>query len=156
MSQLTMASIPGFFDQADAVLAGGNPLTDDAIIKIQNNAKFAAVRCEFVFMGWYKNGDTVPLPISPVDGYAYTAAECRFFIEGFSTQPPSGTFVSGQANTPTGGPSTGTKIDAINYWVTQSTRVVHCNVYYDSNGAQSDGMLKITACCQRSSVNNDT
>ena len=31
MSQLTMASIPGFFDIADSAIAGGQPLTDDSI-----------------------------------------------------------------------------------------------------------------------------
>ncbi|HLW79360.1 MAG TPA: hypothetical protein VKU44_07150, partial [Terriglobia bacterium] len=70
MSQLTFSQIPGFFDIADSVLAGGQPLTDDDMTKISHNAKFAAVRTELLFMGFYKPGDTIPAPVSPVDGYA--------------------------------------------------------------------------------------
>src|SRR5579875_2738055 len=78
MSQLTFTAIPGFFDLADSAIAGNQPLTDDSLQKISHNAKFAAVRCEVIFMGFYANGNTVPAPVSPVDGYVYSRAECVF------------------------------------------------------------------------------
>jgi len=39
--------------------------------------KFAAVRTE-EFWGYYKNGETVALPVSPADGYAYAREELRY------------------------------------------------------------------------------
>jgi len=60
MSQLTLSSIPGFFDISDSALAGGQPLTDDTMLKISHNAKFAAVRTELLFMGFFQPGDAVP------------------------------------------------------------------------------------------------
>ena len=80
MSQLTFASIPGFFDLADSAIAAGQPLTDDSISKISHNAKFGVVRAEQFYMGFYANGNTVAAPVSPVDGYAYSYAECLFFL----------------------------------------------------------------------------
>ena len=52
MSQMLMSSIPGFFDLADSTIAGGRPLTDYALAKISHNAKFGAVRCEIIYMGF--------------------------------------------------------------------------------------------------------
>ncbi len=74
MSQLLMASIPGFFDLADSTIAAGQPLTDYAILKISHNAKFAVSRHETIPMGFYGPGDTVPAPVSSVDGYTYSYA----------------------------------------------------------------------------------
>ncbi len=100
MSQLTFASIPGFFDLGDSTIVGGQPLTDDAISKISHNAKFAAVRVEPFYMGFYRNGDVVPTPVSPVDGYAYARVECLFFLIHASSAAPAAGFVAGQANFP--------------------------------------------------------
>src|SRR5207253_708009 len=100
MSQLTFNSIPGFFDISDSVLAGGQPLTDDTMLKISHNAKFAAVRTELLFMGFFQPGDAVPTPVSPVDGYAYSRAECLFLPILASSRSPAAGFVSGQKNFP--------------------------------------------------------
>ncbi|HEV2233685.1 MAG TPA: hypothetical protein VGV68_09820, partial [Terriglobia bacterium] len=70
MSQLLLATIPGFVDLPDATIAADQPLTDYSITKISNNAKFATVRPE-TFYGWYKNGEVVQIPTSKVDGYIY-------------------------------------------------------------------------------------
>ena len=86
MSQMLMSSIPGFFDLADSTIPGGQPLTDYALAKISHNAKFGAVRCEIIYMGFYGPGDTVAPPVSPVDGYSYSYAECLGFSE-FCTPP---------------------------------------------------------------------
>ena len=62
MPQLTMNVAPGFNDLSDALLVQDAPLTDDIMTKISHNAKFGAVRCEIVYMGFYGPGDTVPPP----------------------------------------------------------------------------------------------
>ena len=49
MSQLTLGSIPGFFDLADSAIAAGQPLTDDSMLKISHNAKFGTVRSKLIF-----------------------------------------------------------------------------------------------------------
>src|SRR5437868_10026962 len=100
MSQLNFSAIPGFFDIVDSVLAGGQPLTDDAILKISHNAKFAAVRTEIIFMGYYRPGDTVPVPVSPVDGYTYSRTECMYLPLLASSRSPGAGFVSGQTSFP--------------------------------------------------------
>src|SRR5438876_1159874 len=68
----------GYCDISDATLAAGQVLTDDSMVKISENAKFAAVRPEVIFMGYYANGATVPVPQSLVDGYVYSRSEIIF------------------------------------------------------------------------------
>jgi len=160
MSQLTLASIPGFFDLDDAVLAGDQPLTDDAIIKINENAKFAAVRPERISMGWYVNGNIVGLPVSPVDGYAYSAEECSFDVVGFCSRAPGTPFTPGQADHPpiaSGGGGAGNVL-YFDFDITPSTRAVSTAVsYYVEGGTETpttDGMVKVRATCIRSSVDN--
>lgn len=74
---LTLSSLPGLVDVPDASLASGNVCLDSLLAKISQNAKFGLVRPE-IFYGEYQDGDTVPLPVSPVDGYVYTAGECQY------------------------------------------------------------------------------
>jgi hypothetical protein len=107
MSQLTFSQIPGFFDVADSVIVGGQPLTDDALSKISHNAKFGVVRLEPFYMGFFTNGNTVPTPVSPVDGYAYSRAECLFFLIHASSLSPGAGFVPGQASFPGLAPNAG-------------------------------------------------
>src|SRR4051794_17310138 len=100
MSQLLLNAVPGFTDLDEATIAAEEVLTDDALVKICQNAKFAAVRCERIFMGFYKNGDTVGLPVSPVDGYTYRQDEVLYDWSLYSTRAPGTGFVSGQADPP--------------------------------------------------------
>ncbi len=157
MSQLTFASIPGFFDLGDSTILGGQPLTDDAITKISHNAKFGVVRCEIIYMGFFKSGDTVPTPLSPVDGYAYTRQECLFTPLFASGRQPAAGFVSGQATFPVLANSdlgTGNLL-VVPYQldIDDSTGIVTCQVYFSGNGAQNQGTVKVYAICQRSSLN---
>ena len=89
MAQLTWSTVPGAVDIPDATLAADQPLTDYAATKISNNAKFAAVRPE-TFYGWYRNGETVLLPVSPVDGYAYAREELEYEVAAWCSRSPSG------------------------------------------------------------------
>src|SRR6266567_4316384 len=136
MSQLNFSTIPGFFDIADSVLAGGQPLTDDALLKLSHNAKFAAVRTEIIFMGYYQSGDTVPTPLSPVDGYTYSRAECMYLPVLVSSRSPAAGFVSGQAAFPalaTNDPGQGSLI-IVPYQlnISDSTGVLTCQTYWST------------------------
>lgn len=153
MTQMVITSISGFVDLPDANIAASTIVTDDSLVKINQNAKFAAVRPEFIFMGYYVNGDTISLPSSPVDQYAYSYDEILFDFTMYSTRGPGTGFVSGQATAP---------VQAILqpanlYWtratIDSSTGKVAIDVsYFAQGGAETithDGIVKVTAICQR-------
>lgn len=157
MSQLVINSVPGFVDLADANIEANDVLTDDALVKISQNAKFSAVRYERIFMGFYVHGNTVGAPVSPVDGYAYSQDEVTYDFDMFHTRAADGSFVSGQA-TP---PGVIFSQPANLYWfsvdVDDDTGAVFSQVsYYKQGGAETitnNGILKVYANCQRQSVN---
>lgn len=157
MAQMYFAAIPGVVDLPGANIAAHQVLTDDTLVKIVQNAKWACVRPEFIFMGFYKHGDTIPLPISPVDGYQYSQSEITYDFELYTTRGPNTDFVSGQATEP----SQSITQPANLYWtyfdVDDSTGQVYSQVsYYTPGGSESitnDGIIRVTAACQRLSVN---
>jgi hypothetical protein len=157
MSQLTMSAIPGFFDLADSAIAGGQPLTDDSMLKISHNAKFGAVRCELIYMGFYTSGNTVPTPTSPVDGYAYQRSECVFIPIFASSRQPAAGFVPGQATFPSlanNDLGTGSLlIVPYELDINDATGLVTCQVYFAGNAAQNQGTVKVYCVGMRSSVN---
>ena len=157
MSQLTMSTIPGFFDIADSAIAGGQPLTDDSLLKISHNAKFGTVRCETFYMGFYTSGNTIPAPASPVDGYPYQRSECTFIPILASSRHPAAGFVPGQAVFPTLANSdlgTGNLL-IVPYAldVNDATGLVTCQVYFSGNAAQNQGTVKVYCIAMRSSMN---
>src|ERR1035437_1032643 len=82
---LTLNTIPGYSDLSNSVLAAGQTARGLHVEAISANAAFGMVRTE-VFQGLYFNGDTVPLPVSRIDGYAYSQAEVMYFYNcGVST-----------------------------------------------------------------------
>src|SRR3954463_16461000 len=84
---LTIQTPGGFFDIADSVLAAGQPAFAIDLAKIYSNSVLGMVRPE-VFPGVYKNGDTVALPVSKIDGYAYSRDELiHFWFIRNSTDP---------------------------------------------------------------------
>ena len=157
MGQLTMSTIPGFFDIADAAIAGGQPLTDDSLRKISHNAKFGAVRIEVIYMGFYTSGNTIPTPVSAVDGYAYARQECLFIPIFVSSRQPMAGFVPGQAAFPNLAASdlgTGS-IVTVPYMldINDATGVMTCQVYFSGNAAQNQGTVKVYCLAVRSGVN---
>ncbi len=157
MSQMLMNSIPGFFDLADATIAGGQPLTDYALAKISHNAKFGAVRCEIMYMGFYGPGDTVPAPTSPVDGYSYSYAECLFIPILYSSRVPAAGYVPGQAAPPALSESDSGQGNLIvcPYLldINDVSGKVLIQTYWSTSGAENQGTVKVMAICQRLSVN---
>ncbi len=159
MSQLTFSQIPGFFDIADSAIAGGQPLTDDTIAKISHNAKFGVVRIEPIYMGFYQNGNTVPTPVSPVDGYAYSRQECLFFLIHASTLSPGAGFAPGQALFPPLATNAGSgSILATPYqmFIQPSTGPVPGQITlsnsYSTSGVVSEGTVAVYCLATRSSI----
>lgn len=158
MPQLTWSAIPGMTDLSDTLLAADKTVTDDVMLKLSHNAKAAAVRCEFIFMGFYKHGDTVGLPASPVDGYAYQRAEVIYLFSLYATRAPGAGFVSGQASPPGIAPDQPQpNIRHVVCDINDATGAVTIIVSYMKSGGEetttNDGMVKVYAVCQRSSVN---
>jgi hypothetical protein len=62
----------------ESIIATDRPYTQDLAQHLNQNAKFSCINSEVFYLGEYTNGQTVTLPISPVDGYVYSMAECKF------------------------------------------------------------------------------
>jgi len=158
MAQLTFAQIPGFTDLPDSALAADQPLTDYSMVKISNNAKFAAVRPE-TFYGWYKNGETVKLPVSKVDGYVYSRAELEYDVAAWcSRSPAAGQATNGAAKKPARANTNdaGGTLFLMDFWVEEKNEsnpgLVHCNVHYWNNGQEiitNGGFVKVRTIATR-------
>jgi hypothetical protein len=154
---MLMSEIPGFFDLDDNVIAGGQPLTDYALAKISHNAKFGAVRCEIIYMGYYANGDTVQPPVSPVDGYQYGYPECFFFWMRYSNRAPQPGYTPGQATPPAQSNLQASSLYNFGPWdINDANGAVSLRTtYWDGSHetVTNDGIVKVFAICQRLSVN---
>ncbi len=136
---------------------GGQPLTDDAILKISHNAKFGAVRTEILFLGYFGPGDTLPVPVSPVDGYSYSRSECMYVPLLVSSRSPAAGFVSGQTTFPAlaiNDPGQGSLL-MVPYQldINDATGVLTCQTYWSTSGPENQGVVKVYCIAVRSSVN---
>lgn len=137
---LILNSQPGFADQPDASCAAEQFALGLKLAKINQNAAFGMVRAEF-FNGIYQNGDTVPLPVSPVDGYVYQQSEVTYIWAVYSSCNPSTGWITGP--------------NALWYcaWlVDQDTGLVTSEEWYrdDANsGVSNDGFLQVFTIAQR-------
>ena len=156
MAQLTWSTVPGAVDIPDSNLAADQPLTDYSLTKISNNAKFAAVRPE-TFYGWYKNGETVVLPVSPVDGYHYSRAELEYEVAAWCSRAPSGN-TNGATTKPARQNSNGGNgsLFMTDFWVEEKNEAnpgfVHCEVHYwngSTEDATNDGFVKVRTIATR-------
>jgi hypothetical protein len=95
---IQLTQIPGFSDLPDSLFHHDNPALSMLITRLSANAEFGMVHLE-VFDGIYINGDTVPLPISPIDGYVYGRSECLYaWNNDVSTDPNTGWITSGSGS----------------------------------------------------------
>lgn len=158
MSQLTFQAIPGFVDITDQALAADQPLTDYSITKISNNAKFAAVRPE-TFYGWYRNAETVQLPTSRVDGYAYSRSELEYEIAAWCSRSPAGDATTNGAVTrplrANANDAAGT-LYLMDFWVEEKNEpnpgLVHCEVHYwdgSTEASTNGGFVKVRTIATR-------
>lgn len=58
-----------------------NPLPASKLSQVNKNSQQASLMPEFFAPAHYADGDTVPLPTSPVDGYAYSRNELFYVWE---------------------------------------------------------------------------
>ena len=157
MAQLTWATVPGAVDIPDTNLAADQPVTDYSLTKISNNAKFAAVRPE-TFYGWYKDGETVAIPTSPVDGRVYSRQELEYEIAAWCSRAPAGA-TNGATTKPSrsNGNSGAGNLYLMDFWVEEKNEAnpgrVHCFVsYYVQGGAETptnDGFVKVRVIATR-------
>jgi len=158
MAQLTFQTIPGFVDLPDSALAADQPLTDYSLAKISNNAKFAVVRPES-FYGWYRDGESAKLPVSPVDGYVYSRSELEYEVAAWCSRSPAGDAETNGAKTK---PARANSNDAsgtlflMDFWVEEKNEanpgLVHCAVHYWNNGTETvtnGGFVKVRTIATR-------
>src|SRR4051812_4017239 len=143
----TLTNIPGFADQPDSALVANQVALGVKLGRINSNAAFGAVRLE-VFAGVYHDGDTVPLPVSTVDGYVYSRDELYYLWAPQNTGNPSSNWVSA------GPPWT---LWYVGYKVDQATGQVSCATGYRGNQDHKDrtmqtqdGVLQVWTVAQRS------
>ena len=148
---LTLTSIPGFADIPDSAFAAGQICRGIQLAKISENAEFGMVRFE-TFQGTYSDGETVELPVSPVDGYQYSREELIYIWEPLSTVNPS-----------TGWASDEEALWFANWSVDQYLSPlspgggVHSEEWYTwihnskPNSQSNDGILMVTTIAQRGS-----
>lgn len=139
---LTLASPPGFSAVDAADLLAGDVLSALVLNQISLNAAFGMVRPEF-FYTIQKNGDTVPTPISPVDGYNYQSDELIYIYTPLTTFDAATGWVS-QAGL----------LFYCQWDVDQITGVVTCQEMYHPDGntpinASNDGQLLVLTVAQR-------
>ena len=125
---LTLSVPPGYSDLSDSALAVNSPALGIDLAKIYFNAVFGLARTE-VFITTHVHGDTVPLPVSRIDGYAFSQSEL-IYMWGIraSTDQASG-WITGK--------------DSIWYFdclVEQSTGKVFMDTWYRRSGSHYDGV----------------
>lgn len=145
-----------------AALTTGTALTQAQIQQIAAVAMAAAVRTEH-FVGFYHSGDTVTLPVSPVDGYSYARTECIYFHAPYSSTPPS-SLTPGQISEPgvlgggvSGRGGAGQLLELKQWYIEQlgetNPGLVHLLTnYYVTNGSESptnDGIVLVLTIAVR-------
>jgi hypothetical protein len=148
---LTLTTQPGFTEISDSVFAAGNAASDTNLKAINDAAKFAAVRNE-QFYGYYANGETVILPVSPADGYAYSRAELRYSWSIYYSGAPTGPCAGTQTPPPKGLSSGQGTLLGFQANVDQVAGLVSTQASYwkTSQMNETDGILLVITHAQRS------
>lgn len=140
---LALSAPPGFNDLSDSQLAVNSPALGIQLAKVYENSVFSKVRTE-VFSDVYSHGQTVKLPVSTRDGYAYSRSELLYFWTIRNSADPSSLWMSGK--------------DSLGYaaWlVDQTTGQVYCDEWYRRSGTHADvthtndGVLQVWTVAQR-------
>jgi hypothetical protein len=157
MAQLTWGTEPGFVDLPDSNLAANQPLTSYALQAMNNNSKAAAVRPE-TFYGWYRDGETVLLPVSPVDGHQYTREELEYEIAAWDARGPASGALNGVQARPARANTNAAPGTLYDMWFAVEEKneanpgLVHCYVSYWTGSAENQtnsGMVKVRIIATR-------
>lgn len=129
-----------FVDITSNLLVSGLPLRSDVLLQQAANTRYALCRHE-VFQGVYTNGQTVALPVSPIDGYTYSRHELNYIYTYASTSP-----------------QTNIRLGVWKCQVDQSTGVVTSIIQRVADGGTfkqtNDGQLMVWVFAQRDDVVN--
>jgi hypothetical protein len=150
MSELTLGVQPGFTDLDASTFNAGNTASETTLKALNADAQFAAVRNE-QFWGYYRNGETVALPVSPADGYVYSRSECLYSWSIYSTGN-AGADLAGTHTPPAPGSTTGAgDMLQLTAQVDQSSGVIAMGVaYYSSSQTNTtNGILMVITHAQR-------
>lgn len=132
----------GFFDIPDSAWTAGNVATEDLLVALNSMVRFAATCDEYFATPHQANGDTIALPQSADDGYAYSRSEC-LYAAAMNYSPDVNTGVNG---------GNGDILYTYDY-VEQDTGVVSSSVNYYVQGGQDsnakDGATVAIICCRR-------
>jgi hypothetical protein len=111
--------------------------------QVFHNAKEAIGTAEFFGPTQYSNGQTIPLPTSLIDGYAYARTELFYVFEWALT----GTGLQG---------ATDIRIVVAQASISQATGLVSCIIYRLPGGGTfsltNDGALRVLVCALRARV----
>jgi hypothetical protein len=151
MASLTLSTAPGFTAIPAANFDAGNPATDSDLKALRSNAEFAAVRNE-QFWGFYRNGETVALPVSPADGYEYARSECLYSWSIYSTGGAPADLGGTHATPSPGGAAGPGEILQTTALVDQASGVISMGVAYFKTSQTNtlDGILLVITHAQRS------
>jgi hypothetical protein len=145
---LTLSAIPGFSDLSNSVLVATDPARGLHVEQISSNATFGKVRIE-IFHDLYFDGDTVPTPVSPIDGYVYSRSECMYFYNiAVSTNKDTGWIQIGSGS-----------LWFTNWFVNQGTGEVSSLEWYRNTGSggtrtpTNDGQIIVYTIAQRQRTN---
>jgi hypothetical protein len=75
---LIMATTPAFTRHVSTDFFTNRALHTGLIVDLNQAAKLSVCNTEVVYMGEFFNGQTVPNPVSPIDGHAYARTDCMF------------------------------------------------------------------------------
>ncbi len=149
---LALSESPGFAEIPSDTFNDGQPASAATMKALNHNAEFGSVRNE-QFWGYYKHGETVQLPVSPADGYAYSRAELLYSWSWFWTGSAAGALNGTQVAPPRGATGGGGHLLQMGANIDQATGAVSINVdYHKDGGAQTptnDGILLVIVHAQR-------
>ncbi len=100
LDQLDLAAIPAWTNVLDADFDLDSAWREDRLKDLNAAAKRSVVQAEFFDLGEFGNGQTVPQPVSDVDGFTYPYADLVFltswrwtpaFATGIVSGPPGST-----------------------------------------------------------------
>ncbi len=151
MPSLNLTEQPGFTEIPDNTFDAGNAAAAAGMKALNAAAKFAAVRTE-EFWGYYKHGETVQLPVSPADGYAYSREELLYVWSLFHSAAPPGTPLNGTQEPQMPGATSGDgTLLAFGAHVDQATGLVSVQVdyYKTQHMVTHDGILLVHTLAKR-------
>ncbi len=148
-------ALPAFYDLPDSQLAANQPWTGAKAIAISHNVKFSAVESEKFTLGYFTSGNVLPVPVSQVDGYVYSVAECQWELQFASSRQPGVGFVPGQltfpvlANNDVGKGTLVTCPDILDVNTSSGVPVLWCQVYFNGSGVANQGLVLVTCTATR-------